>query len=141
MAYPVFSPEWIDKWAPEINASEEYRKAARWWEWPLVLVLRADPALGIPEDRRVYLDLFHGECRKARPGTVEERAQTKFVLSADVRAWKEIFQGKVGPIAAIVLGKIKLERGSYVTLALNTPAATALVGTATKVDTAFPEGV
>ncbi len=141
MAYDVFTPEWIAAWAPQINASEEYRKAARWWEWPLVLVMRADPALDITLDRRVYLDLFKGACREARPGDLEDVARADFVLSANAHVWKEIFQGKVGPIAAIVLGKIKLERGSYITLALNTAAAVALVKTATQIDTAFPEGV
>ncbi len=141
MAYDVFTPEWIDAWEPKINASEEYRKAARWWEWPLVLVLRADPAHDIALDRRVYLDLYKGNCREARPADPEDAARADFVLSADVHAWKEIFDGKVGPIAAIVLGKIRLERGSYITLALNTAAAVALVKTATHVETAFPEGV
>lgn len=141
MSLAVFTPEWIDVWAGEIRASEEYKKAARWWEWPLMLILRADPAHGIPEDRRVFLDLYKGDCREARPGTAEDARTTEFVLSADIHAWKEIFDGKVGPIAAIVFGKIKLERGSYFTLALNTAAAVALVGTATHVDTAFPEGV
>lgn len=139
MPYAVFGEEWVDAWAGEIRASDEYRKAAQRWEWPLVFVLRTDPARGIPEDRHVYVDLHKGECREARAGSVKDVARADFVLSADADTWKDVLEGKLDPISGIMRGKLKLEKGSMMTLAMHTAAAKALVGAAARVDTAFPE--
>jgi putative sterol carrier protein len=138
MPHAAFSQEWVDEWAAEIRGSEEYREAARRWEWPLLFVLRADPARGLPVDRHVFLDLRGGDCREARPGTADDTARADFVLSADASTWKEILGGGLDPIAGLMRGRVRLEKGSMTTLAMHTGAARALVGTAARVDTVFP---
>lgn len=139
MPFVAFSQEWVDSWAAAIRASDEYRNAARRWEWPLALVLRADPAAAAPLDRHVYLDLWRGECREARAGAEEDLARASFILGANERTWRDVLEGKLDPVAGIMLGKVKLEKGSIMTLAMHTGAAKALVATAALVDTTFPE--
>ena len=140
MDHEVFGRSWTAAWAEEIRASDAYRKAARRWKWPLLLVLRADPVRGLTSDRRVYLDLLAGSCREARPGSAEDAARADFVLSGDLATWTEILHGTLDPFAAIVRRRLTLEKGSMATLAMHSAAAKALVRTAARVDTAFPAG-
>ncbi len=141
MAHAAFSPEWAQAYGERIKASEAYKKAAASWEWPLVLNLTADPSLGITEDAGVYLDLMHGECRDARLATDEDRQTAPYVLSADAYTWKQVMERKMEPISAMMRGKIKVTKGSIVTLARYVAAAKCLVDCATEVDTIFPEGL
>jgi len=140
MTHEVFGRSWTAAWAEEIRASDAYRTAARRWKWTLLLVLRADPVRGLPEDRRVYLDLHGGSCREARPGSAEDAARADFVLSGDLGTWTEILDGTLDPFAAIVRRRLMLEKGSMATLAMHSAAAKALVRTAAHVETAFPDG-
>jgi ribonucleoside-diphosphate reductase beta chain len=137
MTRDIFGPDWIDAWAEEIRASEAYRKAARRWRWPLLLVLRADREHGVAEDRRVYLDLGEGQCREARPGSADDVARAEFVLSADLSTWAAVLDGALDPLAGIVRRKLSLEKGSMATLAMHSAAAKALVATAARVETSF----
>lgn len=137
MPHVVFSAPWVEAWAGEIRSSEEYRQAAQRWQWPLMFVLRAGHP-DLPESR-VYLDLFRGECREARLGTPEDDAGAAFVLTADSEGWKEVLEGRLDPVAAIMQGRVKLAKGNVMALAMHTAAARALVQTATRVDSVFPE--
>lgn len=136
VAYVVFSEEWVDACAAALRASEDYRRAATKWEWPLLLVLRGGN--GGAGERSVYLDLYRGECREARLATPADRAAAPFVLGADADAWREILAGALDPVGGIMRGRITLEKGSMVTLAMHTAAARALVAAAATVDAAFP---
>ncbi|MBR9990503.1 MAG: SCP2 sterol-binding domain-containing protein [Gemmatimonadetes bacterium] len=138
MPHTVFSEAWVAASAEEIRASEEYRVAASRWEWSLLLVLRADPELGLPDDRFVYLDLFHGECRVARLGTAADADRADFVLGAGPRAWREILDGRLDPIAGIMRRQLHLEKGSMTTLAMHAAGAKALVAAAGRVGARFP---
>lgn len=138
MAHVAFGDDWIQAWAEEIRASEEYRRAGRRWEWPVVFVHRADADGGVPEERSVYLDLWRGECREARAGSGGDVERAGFVLSADARTWREVLEGRLDPVAGVVRRALRLEKGSMLTLATHTGAARALVATAARVDTLFP---
>jgi len=141
MGYAAFSPEWVQAYAGKIRASEVYKKAAASWEWPLVLVMSKDPSLGLPEDVGVYLDLMHGDCREARVATPDDIERAPYVLTADAYTWKQITDGKLDPIGAMMRGKVKVTRGSLVTLARYVAAAKALVDCAAAVETIYPEGL
>ncbi|MCL4352076.1 MAG: Fis family transcriptional regulator [Firmicutes bacterium] len=138
MAFEVFTAPWAAAWREEINRSEEYRRAAETWEWPLVLVMEADPDENIDEDRGVYVDLFHGECRDARPSTPQDLNQAPYVITADPFSWREVLEGKIEAIQGIMRGKLVLSRGNMVTLAGYILAAQELVKAATRIDTVFP---
>jgi putative sterol carrier protein len=139
MPHEVFSPPWIDAWAARIHASEEYRRAAKRWVWPILFVLRSDALGAGAAERSVYVDLRHGACREARIGTPGDRARAGFVLSAGLATWREVLEGRLDPVAGVMRGALRLEKGAVMTLAMHTGAARALVSTAADVDTHFPE--
>ena len=138
MAYEIFCADWAVAYRASLHESEAYKKAATSWEWPLVLRVTVDPAQGIPRDLAVYLDLWHGECREARVASKEDMESAPYVVSADAYTWRQVLDKKMEPISGIMRGKIKLVRGSVITLAGYIPAARYLVEAATHIDTRFP---
>lgn len=141
MAYPAFTEEWAQAYKERINENSRYREAARNWEWPLAFVLEADPALGIEEDRAIVLDLYRGECREARLATRDELDGVPYVISADAYTWKQVVDGRLDPLAAMLRGKLKIVKGNMAVLAGYVTAAKELVNSAQQVETEFPEGV
>ncbi|ADW22285.1 SCP2 sterol-binding domain-containing protein [Thermus scotoductus] len=139
--YEPFSEEWAKAYGEALNANEAYRQAAATWEGALILAVEADPALGLPEKRGIYLDLYHGQCREARMATPQDYEQAPYVISADARTWKEITEGILDPISALMRGKLKLEKGDMAALAGYMMAALELTNTAKKVPTQYPEGL
>ena len=143
MPHLVFTQEWVEAWAAEIRASDEYRSAAQRWTWPILFVLRGEAGgsgNGLAGEPSVFLDLQNGVCREARLGREDDSARAGFVLSADAAAWRDVLEGRLDSVAGIMTGRLKLERGNLMTLAMHTGAARALVGTATRVDAVFPDG-
>ena len=140
MAYEAFSDQWARAYQDRINENANYREAARTWEWPLAFVLEADPALGI-EERAIVLDLFRGECRGARITGSDELENVPYVISADAYTWKQVMDGRLDPLAALMRGKLKIRKGDMGVLAGYVIAARELVHAARQVETEFPEGV
>lgn len=140
MPYEMFTLEWAAAWGRQINASDAYRLAAQTWKWPVILTMKEDPALGLPE-RSIYLDLLKGECREARSASPEDFDATTFVLAADPETWKQVLDGELEPIPGIMRGRIRLTQGSLATLLPYVLAAKELVSAATRVETLFPEGL
>lgn len=141
VAHPFMSDAWARAYGAQIQASADYRRAAATWEGAIVLKVLADPALGIPAGRGIYLDLYHGECRAAREATADDLAEAPYVITADAYTWKQVIDKRLEPIAGLLHGKLKLERGDMVTLARYVEAAMHLVDAATRVETVFPEGL
>ncbi|HVT61621.1 MAG TPA: SCP2 sterol-binding domain-containing protein [Thermoanaerobaculia bacterium] len=138
MARELFTLEWALAWRDQIGANGAYQAAARTWKWPLVLVMKADPGLGLPDERSIYLDLFQGECREARVATAADLEQAPFLLSADPRTWKQVLERRLEPIPGLMRGKLKLVKGSLAVLLPYVLAAKELVESATRIDTSYP---
>lgn len=130
MTTELFSDDWIQKWQARINASSTYRASAAKWEWPLVVRVRPDAAAGLPAGRSIYLDLWHGECREARAATPADIDRATFVMSGDVATWRGLLEGKLDPLAAIMMRKLSLDKGSATSLLGYVNAAKALVAAA-----------
>lgn len=140
MAHEIFTDDWARAWCRELNDSEAYGDAAEDWEGALVLRVRADPSYGIEEDRSVWVDLHHGDCRGARAAGEEDVGEVPYLIEADPYSWKRVLDGELDPISGLMRGKLKLKRGSVVELARYVKAAKELVKAAGRVDTAYPEG-
>ena len=81
-AFP--STEWVAAYGAAINASEDYRTAStEWTHGSVALVMPAQPAIGMPDDIGIWLDLERGVCREARLVTRDEAQQAPFVLTAE----------------------------------------------------------
>ena len=134
-AFP--SAEWVAAYGAAINTSEEYRAAStEWTHGPVALVMPAQPAIGIPEDLGIWLDLERGVCRGARLVTRQEAQHAPFVLTAEYRYWKQIIRKELGPIAGIMQRKVALA-GSLPIVVRFIKSAEALVDAATRVPTRF----
>jgi putative sterol carrier protein len=138
MKVQLYSDEWAKAAAGAIAASDSYKQAARTWEGSMVFTLQADPSLGVPENRSVFFDLWHGECRDGRSATGSDLEAATYIISADAYTWQQVMEGKLEPIAGLMRGKLKLARGNMAVLARYVLAAKELVRSATQVDTEFP---
>ena len=131
------SQEWVAAYGAAINTSEEYRTAStEWTHGSVALVMPAQPAIGLPEDLGIWLDLERGVCRGARLVTRQEAQQAQFVLTAEYRYWKQIIKKELGPIAGIMQRKVALV-GSLPIVVRFIKSAEALVDAATRVPTRF----
>ena len=137
MLFPVFSDDWARACAEVLNQRDGYRTAAATWEGAILLMMTAiGPDRG---ERRVFLDLWHGDCRLARAAGPEDEAAARYVLSGTVIAWRQVLTGSQAPLVAIMTGKLRLTKGSLVELIPYVNAAKELVAAAALVEASFPE--
>lgn len=136
MPLPVFSDAWATACADVINKSSAYRAAAATWEGALVLLMTPDTVPG--EERRVFLDLWHGDCRSARAAHADDENAARYVLAGTESAWRMVLTGKLAPLLAIMTGKLKLAKGSLAELLPYTGAAKELVTAASAIEASFP---
>jgi putative sterol carrier protein len=99
-----------------------------------------DADMGIPEERIVIADLWHGDCRGARAASAHDLEDTPYLIKANPSTWKSVLAGKTDPIVGLMGGKLKLTKGSLFALLPYAKAAKELVQSAINVDTEFPEG-
>ncbi len=119
------SPAFAEALCRELNGSEGYRRSARGWRWPILFkVSDMQPPKGF------ILDLYEGECRGTRWVDDASREQADYVLSASRDTWLSVIRGDLHPMRAILEGRIRLERGSYATIARYTRAAMEIVAAA-----------
>lgn len=140
MGYEIFTEAWVNAWAEELTRNEKYKEAAKKWEGETVLVLKADPEKGLGEDRTVILDLWHGECRGGKVADDNDLESAPYVITANPENWKQILDGKLEPIMALMRGKLQLTKGKLTDLLPFITAAKEMISSAASVDTEFPEG-
>lgn len=138
MTPELFTPEWAASFCAALDADESYRERAAGWQGSVAMVIRADAALGWPEDRSVLLDLHEGRCREAQADPGEALHEAAFVLSGPAESWRRILAGRLDPILALMSGKLKLTRGSLPKLLPYASAAKRMVATAREVDAVLP---
>src|ERR1044072_1762827 len=108
----LFGEEWARAWGEGLARSEVYRAAAASWEGSMVFGMNPDEALGVTAPRGVFLDLWHGHCRAARPAGAEDPAAAPYVITAAAAVWQEVLEGRIEPLWAFMSGKLELARGS-----------------------------
>jgi putative sterol carrier protein len=140
MPAEIFTADWAVLWGDAINANPDYKKAATRWEGAIGLIMTTDGDMGIPEERIVIADLWHGDCRKAWAATEAELEATPYLIKANPTIWKSVLAGKTDPIVGLMGGKLKLAKGSLFALLPYAKAAKELVGSAIAVDTTYPKG-
>jgi len=138
MQNEVFTDEWSAACCEQLNQRGRLGAVAGSWSSPVALLMRPDSRLGIQTERLVYLELEKGRCRTARSADEKDRARAEFILAADAAQWKRMLDGDLDPITAVMLGRLKLERGSLAALLPHAAAARELIGAAREVDGRFP---
>lgn len=128
MAYHFPSAEWTEQFAKEVNSSDSYANAAKQWEGDLLLDIEGKGG--------IYLDLWHGQCRKAEYMPDTSSAKPEFTISAPMAKWQSVLSGKLDPVQGLVTRQLKLN-GNLVKIMKNVKAAQELVKCATKVPTEY----
>jgi putative sterol carrier protein len=138
MTVEAFTPEWAAAFKEEINRSEAYRKAAQGWKWTVGLVAEAEPDRNFPEAKGLYLDLYDGEAREVRQGTVEEAQGCDFVITAPYSRWKQVAQKELDATRGMLQGKLKL-KGDLPTIVRYTKASQELTECTTRLPVTWPD--
>lgn len=135
MGIPFPSDAWIKAAMTEVNNSPSYRDAAQSWEGDILFVVTA-----VPDSRkevRLYMDLWHGECRQAYEVNDPASLASEFVITAPMPVWRKVLDGKLDPIRGLVSRQLKLQ-GNMMKIMKAPRAAVELVNSCAKVDTAWP---
>jgi putative sterol carrier protein len=101
----------------------------------------SDPAIGLPEQRAVFVQLAGGECKAGRAATSEDLETAPYVLRASPAVWRQVLGGDLEPVGAVMTGLMDLARGNLIGLAPWVGAAKELLSAACRVECDFPEGM
>jgi putative sterol carrier protein len=136
MPYLFPSPEWVEQLQIEINRNEAYRSSGKTWEGDFYFTVKSGP--GLEEPFRLYLDLWHGECRDAFAVTGEETKKPEFVIAGTLDTYRRIFTKKQDPIQALMTRRLELE-GNMMKIMRAVKATLDLVNCCSLIDTVYPD--
>ncbi len=136
--YEFGSQPWLDAFVEAINGSAKYEEAAKDWEGDFYFIL--EPGGTVTERKFMYLDLWHGKCRKAE--IVEEkdtaRHKPEFTIAGNLAIWKQIKEKKLTATQALLTRQLKLT-GNIAKVMRATGATRELSAATSSVPTVFPE--
>jgi putative sterol carrier protein len=127
-----FTQEWCDLYKDEINKNRAYEEAARTWEGAFYFIMEAGGPVKKPI--YMYIDLYHGKCRKAGSVTTPDKYKPAFTMSAPYPVWKRIATKELGPITAMITRQAKL-KGNMAKIMRYFKAANELTTSTTRVPT------
>ena len=137
MAFTFPSPEWAAEFKKQVQQSSGYQQAAATWTFgPVALLTRADPAIGLPEDVGMWLDIERGNCSEVRVVPKAEAEKAPFCITGEYARWKSVLRKELDPIKAMMQKKLEL-KGQMTTIVKYVNASKELVECATRVPTAF----
>ena len=102
------SEEWLKELETRLNSDEKYADIAKNWEGDVFIVI--EPRGNLKERVTVFLDLWHGTCRKVEynPDASAHQAPT-FTLTANYDDIKDIVTGRLNPMTAMMTMKLKVK--------------------------------
>lgn len=127
-----FTEEWMDEWKGNINSSQKYSYHGKSWNAPILLRITNPISAKLKGNHisGVYVDLKYGKCEEIRYGKPKDEQTTDIILKADEKTWIRLIEKEGDPTKLIMLGRIKLEKGSLVLLSTQRRAATTLMKSA-----------
>ena len=128
------SDEWLQAFHESINSSKAYEDAAKTWEGDFYFIV--EPEGSQTETIYMYVDLWHGKCRKVFIAKDASQMQPEFVISAPPGVWKKVVEKKLDPIQGLITRQLKL-KGNLAKIMRAVKAAQELVNCTTKVPTEF----
>lgn len=96
--------DWLRSLEDYLNSNEKYAQVAKKWEGDLVFEIKADGAL--TEDVYVYLDLWHGKCRKSSIMKDSDSIEPTFILTAPFSNFVRVLKGDLDPMQAMLTRKL-----------------------------------
>jgi putative sterol carrier protein len=136
--YEFASQEWLDAFVAAINGSKKYEEAAKDWEGDFNFIL--EPGGPINERRMMYLDLWHGKCRKAELVLDKDidKYKPEFTIAGTLATWRKINEKKLDGTQALLTRQLKLT-GNMSKVMRATGATRALSEATQTVKAVFPE--
>jgi putative sterol carrier protein len=132
------SPEWCAAYKDALNTNSSYKAAARdWTHGPVAMIVTAEPAIGLPQDVAMWLDLDRGECKGCRLVSRDEAQGASFVIVASYARWKEVIHKELDPTKGMMQNRLKLTKGHMPTMVKFVTASKELVESTARVPTQF----
>jgi putative sterol carrier protein len=103
------TPEWVDAYEKAVRADNIYKEVAAKWEGSVVLHTIAEPEMGVERDIYIFMDLWHGECRKMRVVSPEIGEAADYFISGSPTTWLRLGKGELNTNKAVMQGKIRLK--------------------------------
>ena len=99
------SKEWWDKAMEIVNSDEEYYKLAKNINKSYTFKVLAEPENGINENIIMGYKIENGKMTDHW----ENERPTDFVISGPYKVWYQIIKGKLGPVKAMTMRKLKVK--------------------------------
>ena len=134
MAYQFPSAEWLKAFEDKLNSDEKYARIAKKWEGDIMFDIEPDGAL--TEPMKMYLDLWHGKCRKAFIIDNEQESELNpaYILSAPYSNFTRIIKSELDPMQAMITRKLRVQ-GSMAYMMRNVPVVLDFVRCAQEIET------
>ncbi len=130
------SPEWAEEFCKRINSSEEYRRSAQGWVWPILFTVEDLPETLVNKYGSrpgILVELNNGRCINAKFLTEIRGDEAPFVITGKYKDWRELIEKGINPVNALVRRKIRLVKGNFSTILRFPKAAIELVNIAKEV--------
>jgi putative sterol carrier protein len=132
------SAEWCTRYMSAINSNAAYQAAGREWNLgPVAMVVTAEPAIGLPEDVAMWLDVHQGRCNGCRLVSREEAEKAGFVIVSSYARWKSVIRKELDPTKAMMQNRLRLTKGHMPTMVKFVTASKELVESTCRVPTKF----
>jgi putative sterol carrier protein len=111
MGFPYPSLAWIKELQRICNTDPEFKDAAGDFSGKMMFHIEADDKL--PKDVCLFIDVGEGQVKEAAEyATMKDRDDTDYIMSAKYTQWKDVINGQLEPLRAIMTRKMKLVKGS-----------------------------
>ncbi len=128
--------EWLMALSEKLNTDEKYAQVARNWEGDMIFVI--DPGGAVPEEKRFYLDLWHGKCRDAYELDGARQTSAVFTLQAPYENYVRLLKSEIEPMQALLTRKIGVH-GNMAVLMRSVPTVLDFVRCCREVTDSFVE--
>lgn len=108
MTFRFPSADWLTAFQSKLNGDGRYSELAKNWEGDLVFDIQPDGNL--QKNVIMYLDLWHGLCRRAEYNPdPDSYPKPRFILRSAYTNFTSILLGKLDPMTAMMTSRLKVE--------------------------------
>jgi len=134
------TPDWLEESARIYRANPGFQEKLKKLSEKVCYRVKAEPAWGIDQDIIFGTFIEAGKLTKLAFLSEEEaKREANYIMAATPQEWKKILRKENKFLTEFMLGRIKLEKGSKVTVLGLAPHAPTLVEALTQVEIQFPD--
>ncbi|MEO0248339.1 MAG: hypothetical protein ABIN58_02125 [candidate division WOR-3 bacterium] len=134
------TPEWLEESGRIYRSNPEMEEKLKKISAKVCFRVKAEPAWGIEKDIIFGTFIENGRLTKIGFFSEEEaKREAEYLMAATPQEWKKVLRKENKFLADFMLGRIKLEKGSKVTILSLAPYAPLLIDALTQVQLQFPD--